>query len=202
MTTEYSQCAYSIIARRLALILVIKVGNRMPAVAEEMGRQLGLTVSGEETLLIALDTKYALRSRKIREIPDLLSSDTGVVIHNSQVHLVVVQLILLRVHDRRCIMHAHHRISAKLREDKRLSQLLPLIHLRSHLLCRPFQIRRAEIPAIVAVETDDIGQLSRNIRIRASGHLHRYQGDRPLLRIQFPCQIKERLEVFIRTLTG
>ncbi len=49
----------------------------MPAVAEEMRRQFGLAVSGEEPLLIALDTKHALRSRKIRKIPDLLSSDTG-----------------------------------------------------------------------------------------------------------------------------
>ena len=92
-----------------------------------MRRKLRLPVSREQPLLIALYTKQALTCREIREIPRLLTHNKVIFIKYLIIHLIILNLILLRIHHRRRIMESHHRIRAIFREQNRLPKASPLL---------------------------------------------------------------------------
>ena len=89
-------------------------------------------------------------------------------------------------------------------EDQRFvsTDIRPLIHLfaESHLSLR--QIGTAhDIPAIVAVEGDNVAKLCAGILARCAVDKQR-ASQRTLLRIQFSCEIKEWFEIIMRLLVS
>lgn len=85
----------------------------MPALAEPVGSELGFTIAGEEALLVALDAQQALAGREVGEVPRLLAHHAGELVKCLEVLLVVIDLVLLRVHYGRGIVHAGDRVGSK-----------------------------------------------------------------------------------------
>ena len=151
--------------------------------------QFGFAVTGKQTFLIALNTQHRLRSHEVREVPGLLADDKCKLIEDLVVHLIVVDLIFLGIHNRRSVVDAHNGIRTVLSEHQRLAQLFPCLKLRAQRFFRSFQIGPAKIPAIVAVQADHIGELCGNVGIGTAGHLDADQRAGTFLRIQCPRQL-------------
>lgn len=82
----------------------------MPALAEPVGSELGFTIAGEEALLVALDAQQALAGR---EVPHLFAHHAGELVKCLEVLLAVIDLVLLRVHYGRGVVHAGDRVGSK-----------------------------------------------------------------------------------------
>ena len=85
----------------------------MPALAEPVGSELGLAIAGEEALLVALDAQQALAGREVGEVPHLFAHHAGELVKCLEVLLVVIDLVLLRVHYGRGVVHTGDRVGSK-----------------------------------------------------------------------------------------
>lgn len=132
----------------------------MPTLAKEMRSELGLAIARKEALPVALDAQDALTRSEIGEVPNLLAHHTRALVHNLEIRLIVIDLIFLGIHNRRGVVHARYGIDSELDEDNRLAEACPGVELPTHSNHGSFEIGTAKVPAVIAVEADNIGELS------------------------------------------
>ena len=166
-----------------------------------MGSELGFTIAGEEALLVALDAQQALAGREVGEVPHLFAHHAGELVKCLEVLLVVIDLVLLRVHYGRGVVHAGDRVGSKFGKHNRLAHARPKLKLAAKQLAGVLDIRSAKIPTVITVEADDVGELGGYIVFGA----HRLNADQragAVLRVKFMRQVKERLEVVVRAVVA
>ena len=128
-------------------------------------------MSGEDTLLVAVDTEDPFSRLEVGKIPYQFALNEIIRIEYFEIPHEIFVLILLRTHDAWKLVLSRQGIGTEFREDKRHIEVFgfPAFHLVVELVDRIRDIRTAaDIPAIVAVETQEI---TKHIALAFSGAL-------------------------------
>ena len=176
----------------------------LPAALKDKGRILGLTLAGEDALLVAIDPHDALGGLEVGKIPDQFSLDKVVAVKDAKIPLQILVLVFLAPHDAGQLVLGGQGVGAELGKDKGNIQLLggPLVHLGPELLLGLLDLRAAaDVPAIVPVEADHVAQVVAAALVRGAVLLES-AGEGPVLGVQGPGMGKDLAEIGPGILAG
>jgi hypothetical protein len=123
----------------------------------------------------------------------VLADDGGHPVEDPVVHLQVLDLVLLAPRFGRHGMQAGQGVGAVLGDDDRLALARPGLELGLQRGLRAGQVAGEGVPAVVAVEHQDVAQRVQDV-LAVRGEHHVRVAHRPG-RVELPRQREERLEV-------
>lgn len=130
-----------------------------PPLAQVEGGRLGLAIPGEDALSVASDAHRATGGREVREVPDVLTDDGVERVEDPLVHLEHFDLVLLAPWLGGDLVQTGHGVGAVFGDDDRLVLAGPTCHLFSPVTLSGGQVASVDVPAIIAVEQQNVGVL-------------------------------------------
>ena len=140
---------------------------------------LGPALAGEDALLVAVGAEDARGDGEVGEVPDVLADDGLDAVEDAVGHLEQLGLVLLGPRRRGDAVHAGHRVGAVLGDDDRLAVLRgPGVELGLQPALGGGQVAGGLVPAVVAVEHDDVEEVGDDVALGRRQH-HVHEADRP-----------------------
>ena len=132
-----------------------------------MGGQLGLSLSGEDSFLVAGNSSRLLLRHEVSKVPDVFPNEPALrsgLVEGFEVLPHELDLVLLGEDHGGLHVDPHHGVRPVLRHHHRLPPgLPPVLQLGEHLPLDDLGVAGVAVPGVVAVEGDDVKMLTRVI---------------------------------------